>query len=107
MQIFIKWKIHKGGSKLLKQYRPESLMSHVIKVSERVIKKYILKHLTNSNHINEGQLGFVPCKSIETQPLAHYNNIHEKNEDVHYFLDYAKAFDNFLSYLIASPVLMR
>ena len=53
--------IHKGGSKTKpEQYRPVSLTSHLMKIFERVIKKYILAHLTNNDLLNQKQHGFVP-----------------------------------------------
>ena len=90
--------IHKGGSRQKpEQYRPVSLTSHIMKVFERVIKKKIIKHLTDNQKFNEGQHGFVPGRSTQTQLLAHYNDIYEtlmegKRLDT-IFLDFAKAFD--------------
>ena len=70
--------IHKGGSRQKpEQYRPVSLTSHVMKVFERVIKKKIIKHLTEKQKCNDGQHGFVPGRSTQTQLLCHYNNIYE------------------------------
>lgn len=68
-----------------------------MEIFERVIKGYILEHLINDNYINEGQHGFVPRKSTQTQPVAHYNRINEnliqgKRIDS-VFLEFAKAFD--------------
>ena len=90
--------IHKGGSKLKpEQYRPVSLTSHVMKIFERVIKRNIMKHLTEQNLINSGQHGFVPGRSTQTQLLQHYCDIFETlSEDTRIdtiFLDFAKAFD--------------
>ena len=89
---------HKGGSRQLpKNYRPMSLTSHIIKIFERVIKKHIVEHLTSNNLINEGQHGFIPGKSTQTQLLTHFETIYQSlmgNErmDIVY-LDFAKAFD--------------
>ena len=90
--------IHKIGSKLKpKQYRPVSFTSHVMKVFERVIKRYIVKHLVQQNLINPGQHGFVPGRSTQTQLLQHYCDIFESlSEGTRIdtvFLDFAKAFD--------------
>ena len=90
--------IHKGGSKFKpEQYRPVSLTSHVMKVFERVIKRYIVKHLVQQNLINPGQHGFVPGRSTQTQLLQHYcdifETISEGNRIDTVFLDFAKAFD--------------
>merc|ERR1712215_270397 len=74
-----------------------SLTSHVMKVFERVIKKKIIEHLEKKEQINDGQRGFVPGRSTQTQLLCHYNDIYEaltegKRMDT-VFLDFAKAFD--------------
>ena len=90
--------IHKGGSKQKpEQYRPVSLTSHIMKIFERVIKKEILKHLTENEMFNKGQHGFVPGRSTQTQLLSHFNDIFDtlaegKRLDTVY-LDFAKAFD--------------
>merc|ERR1712183_863055 len=67
------------------------------KVFERVIKKKIIKHLIEKQKFNDGQHGFVPGRSTQTQLLCHYNDIYEalhegKRLDT-VFLDFAKAFD--------------
>merc|ERR1711984_59474 len=70
--------IHKGGSRHKpEQYRPISLTSHVMKVFERVIKKKIIKHLIEKQKLNDGQHGFIPGRSTQTQLLCHYNDIYE------------------------------
>ena len=90
--------IHKGGSRQKpEQYRPVSLTSHIMKVFERVIKKRIMNHLIVNQQLNDGQHGFVPGRSTQTQLLSHYNDIYEalmegKRLDT-IFLDFAKAFD--------------
>merc|ERR1712074_422716 len=77
--------------------RPVSLTSHIMKVFESVIKKKIIKHLIEKQKFNDGQHGFVPGRSTQTQLLCHYNDIYEalhegKRLDT-VFLDFAKAFD--------------
>ena len=90
--------IHKGGSRQKpEQYRPVSLTSHIMKIFERVIKKEIMKHLTENEMFNKGQHGFVPGRSTQTQLLSHFNDIFDtlaegKRLDTVY-LDFAKAFD--------------
>ena len=70
--------IHKGGSKQKpEQYRPVSLTSHIIKVFERVIKKKIMAHLIENKMFNEGQHGFVPGSSTQTQLLSHFNDVYD------------------------------
>ena len=68
-----------------------------MKIFERVIKKEILKHLTENEMFNNGQHGFVPGRSTQTQLLSHFNDIFDtlaegKRLDTVY-LDFAKAFD--------------
>ena len=68
-----------------------------MKVFERVIKKKIIEHLKKKQKINDGQHGFVPGRSTQTQLLCHYNGKYEaltegKRMDA-VFLDFAKAFD--------------
>merc|ERR1712121_622994 len=79
------------------QYRPVSLTSHVMKVFERVMKKKIIEHLEKKKKINDGQHGFVPGRSTQTQLLCHYKDIYEALTEGKrmntVFLDFAKAFD--------------
>ena len=68
-----------------------------MKVFERVIKKKVMNHLIAIQQLNDGQHGFVPGRSTQTQLLSHYNDIYEalmegKRLDT-IFLDFAKAFD--------------
>ena len=56
-----------------------------------------MKHLVKSDKFNNGQHGFVPGRSTQTQLLSHLNDIFEaymegKRLDS-VFLDFAKAFD--------------
>ena len=90
--------IHKGGSKFKPEnYRPVSLTSHIMKVFERVLKVNIMKHLINHKLLNQGQHGFVPGRSTQSQLLQHYCDIYEAlMEGVRIdtvYLDFSKAFD--------------
>ena len=70
--------IHKGGSRQMpQQYRLVSLTSHIMKVFERVIKKKIMEHLVNNKMFNDGQHGFVPGQSTQTQLLSHFNDMYD------------------------------
>ena len=78
-------------------YRPVSLISHVMKIFEKVIKKNIIGHITKNEKFNKNQYGFVKGRSTQTQLLVHYDDIYEamkerKRVDTVY-LDFAKAFD--------------
>ena len=90
--------IHKGGScGTPANYRPVALTSHLIKLFERVMKKYLISYLEENNLFNPGQHGFRQGRSCLSQLIAHFDNISRlledgKNVDVVY-LDFAKAFD--------------
>ena len=78
-------------------YRPVSLTSHIIKIFERVIRKYLVEYLESNNLISSKQHGFRKGRSCLTQLLSHMDSILENRlngleTDVIY-LDYAKAFD--------------
>ncbi len=90
--------LFKKGSKLdAANYRPVSLTSVPCKVMEKLIRNYVLSHLTDNNLINNKQHGFVPGKSCTTnllETLDILTNILDKGKsaDVLY-MDMAKAFD--------------
>lgn len=90
--------IHKGGSKgTPKNYRPIALTSHLIKIFEKVLRKYIVSYLEENELLNNSQHGFRSGRSCLSQLIAHMDNILEglergDNVDVIY-LDFAKAFD--------------
>ena len=48
-----------------------------MKLFESVIKKIIMKHLIDNQQLNDGQHGFVPGRSTQTQLLSHCNDIYE------------------------------
>ena len=51
--------IHKGGHQgLASNYRPVALTSHLIKLFEKVIRKYIVQFLEENNKFNDGQQRF-------------------------------------------------
>ena len=78
-------------------YRPVSLTSHVIKIFERVVRKYLVQYLEDNNLITERQHGFRKGRSCLTQLLSHIENILQHHlqgsETDIIYLDYAKAFD--------------
>ncbi|CAL4059781.1 unnamed protein product, partial [Meganyctiphanes norvegica] len=90
--------VHKEGSKQRPEvYRPVNLTSHIAKVFEKVFKKNVTKHLIDNNKLNNGQYGFMPGPSKQSELLAHYNYIYEeiierKRLDT-MFLDFAETLD--------------
>ena len=103
---------HKGGSRHIpKNYRPISLTSHITKIYERIIKKYIMRHLISNNLLNKGQHGFVPGRSTQTQLLLHFETIYSalmgNNELDVVYLDFAKAFDKVSHKILLSKVVKQ
>lgn len=90
--------IYKGGNRdIPKNYRPIALTSHLIKIFEKVLRRYVVKYLDKYNLLNSEQHGFRSGRSCLSQLLAHYDRILNELEkcdgvDVVY-LDFAKAFD--------------
>ena len=88
----------KGGSRNLpKNYHPVALTSHLIKILEKILAKYINQFLETHLRMNPKQHGIRPDGSNLSQPLEHPNKILEEleksnNVDVIY-LAFAKAFD--------------
>ena len=89
--------IHKKDEKgSVKNYRPVSLTSLIMKIFERCIKKELLS--VCENKIDPRQHGFMTAKSCTTQmvPFIHDLEITLNNKskaDIIYF-DFAKAFDS-------------
>ena len=90
--------IHKGDSTALpKNYRPVALTSHLVKLFEKILRKYIVDYLNQNDLFNPSQHGFRSGRSCLSQLIAHYDKVlslleEGKNVDVVY-LDFAKAFD--------------
>ena len=90
--------LHKGGSRTIpKNFRPVALTSHIIKVFERVIRKFLVRYLEENNYMAEGQHGFRALRSTLTQLLTHLDAVLGDLEsgascDTIY-LDFSKAFD--------------
>ena len=78
-------------------YRPVALTSHIMKVFERVIRRWLVAHLEESDLLPEGQHGFRAKRSCLTQLLSYWDNIldhMEKGKGVDaVYTDFAKAFD--------------
>ena len=90
--------IHKGGHQgLAANYRPVALTSHLIKIFEKVIRKYIVQFMEENEKFNFSQHGFRSGRSCVSQLLINYDKIMDilesgANVDAIY-LDFAKAFD--------------
>ena len=87
----------KGSVGCSENYRPIANSSHIIKVFEKIVRKYIVSYLDANNMFNPNQHGFRCNRSCLSQLLAHYDEILHQMEkglgiDVVY-LDFSKAFD--------------
>ena len=87
----------KGSAGIPENYRPIANSSHLIKIFEKVIRKYLVQYLEENQLLNANQHGFRHNHSCLSQLLAHYDEILYQMEqgsgiDVVY-LDFSKAFD--------------
>ena len=74
--------IHKGDSRALpKYYRPISLTSHIINVSECIIRKQLVDHLEDNNIMSPNQHGFRSGRSCLSQLLAQYDLVLRQMEE--------------------------
>ena len=90
--------IYKGGKKIYRvNYRPVTLTSHIIKVFERVLVRWIVDFLEREGLFNANQHGFRKGRSCLSQLLEHHMSILEALADGLavdvVYLDFAKAFD--------------
>ena len=70
--------IPKGGLKSdPKNYRPINLLSHLLKVLEKLICCKIVSFLEDNNKMNVNQHGFRKLHSCLSQLIEHYDNIIE------------------------------
>ena len=68
--------IYKGGDKCLaKNYRPIALTSHIMKIFEKVLKKFIVSHIERNGLFNDTQHGFRAGRSCLSQLLDHHESI--------------------------------
>ena len=90
--------LHKGGSRSIpKNFRPVALTSHLIKVFERVIRKFLVRYLETNGYMTPGQHGFRALRSTLTQLLSHFDSVlmdleSGASSDTIY-LDFSKAFN--------------
>jgi hypothetical protein len=90
--------IYKGGDRsVVKNYRPVSLTSVVCKQIEHVMAGYIRQVWGNSDWLYEGQHGFRPGYSCESQIITVCQDIsdalHEGARLDAIIIDFSKAFD--------------
>ena len=90
--------VHKGGSRgMPANYRPVALTSHIIKMFERVVRRWLVAHLEDNNLLPDGQHGFRAKRSCLTQLLSYWDNILDQMEEGKgvdsVYTDFAKAFD--------------
>ena len=91
--------IHKKGDRSsVKNYRPISLTSPIVKILESIIEDSIQEHLISNNLILPNQHGFTAGRSCATQLLTAINYWTKTLEDGHsidvLYFDFAKAFDS-------------
>ena len=88
----------KGSKKLAENYRPISLTSVVCKLAESLIKKVLMKYLTDNQLISNKQYGFISGRSTVTQLMNYLDvclrSISAGNVVDCIYLDFAKAFDS-------------
>ena len=99
-----KWKsvvvtpIHKGEDRhAARNYRPITITSVLCRLLEKIVKKTVMDHFTESNVLPKQQHGFVNRKSCLTNLLETMEDI-TKWQDLgipvdEIYLDFAKAFD--------------
>ena len=96
----------KGSRHEYVNYRPVSLTSHVSKIMERIMTKWLLDELTNRNFISPHQHGFLASRSVTTNLLTclfDWVGALDNRESVDViYLDIAKAFDT-----VSHPKLMH
>ena len=69
-------RIHKGGSRgETANYGHVALTSHLIKLFEKIIKKYIVAYMKENQLFNPTQHGFRAGRSCLSQLIAHYDHI--------------------------------
>jgi hypothetical protein len=90
--------IHKGGDlSLVTNYRPVSLTSVVCKLMEHVIASYLRKVWNKNDWLCEGQHGFRPGYSCESQVITVCQDIADSLDNGErigaIIIDFSKAFD--------------
>ena len=87
---------NKGDRAIPGNYRLVSLISHIVKICEHILRKVIIEFVETNRILSSNQHGFRSGRSCLTQMLAHFDIYqgfcNNKDTDSNY-LDYAKAFD--------------
>jgi hypothetical protein len=101
--------IHKGGDpSVVKNYRLVSLTSVVCKQIEHIIADYIRQVWDNRDWLYEGQHGFRPGYSCESQLITVCQDISDSLDEAvmleAIIIDFSKAFDRLLKKIAASGV---
>ena len=86
--------IHKKEDKrILKNYRPISLLQICAKIFEKLVFKHLYNFLISNGLITKKQSGFHPGDSTTNQLIDFVHDIHKSFEVRAVFLDISKAFD--------------
>ena len=90
--------VHKGGDRsVVQNYTPVGLTSVVCKIMEHVIAGYIRQVWQNCNWLYEGQHGFRPGYSCESQLITLCQDIADSIDEAirldAIIIDFSKAFD--------------
>ena len=88
----------KGDKKLVKYYRPISLLPICGKIFENIVSAQLYSYLVNHDLISKNQSGFRPGDSTTNQLIDFVNEVHKSFDDRRslevrsVFLDLFKAF---------------
>lgn len=89
--------LKKGCNNLVINYRPISIISHVVKILEKIIFKRIFNFIKSNKLLNMSQSGFVPGDSTTNQLVSMYyaiqRNLDRGNATKLVFFDIHKLFD--------------
>ena len=58
-----------------------ALTSHIIKMFERVVRRFLVRHLEENNLLPDGQHGFRSKRSCLTQLLSYWDSILDQMEE--------------------------
>ena len=91
--------IHKGGKKEdVGNYRPVSQTAILLKVMEKLLRGFMVSHLTTHNLLSSNQHGFMRKRSCMSNLIAFLDEVTarvDRGEDVEVcYMDFRKAFDS-------------